>query len=125
MPMNLKLKLTEMLEPHRGERHVIAVHDYPDPDAIASAYAHRLISAEFDIEAYILYTGEISHRQNIALVRLLGIDLIEYDDSLDLEPYQAAILVDHPGWVLVRGSRSGVPGTQVAGVRCPDQVQDP
>jgi nanoRNase/pAp phosphatase (c-di-AMP/oligoRNAs hydrolase) len=95
--MKLKLNLTEILEPHRGERHIIVVHEYPDPDAIASAFAHRLISAEYGIEADILYSGGISHQQNIALVRALGIDLIEYDDSMDLEPYQAAILVDHQG----------------------------
>jgi nanoRNase/pAp phosphatase (c-di-AMP/oligoRNAs hydrolase) len=97
MPMNPKLNLAEILEPHRGERHVVVLHDYPDPDAISSAFAHRLISAEHGIEVDILYSGGISHQQNIALVRLLGIDLMEYDDSLDLEPYQAAIFVDHQG----------------------------
>lgn len=95
--MNLKLNLTDILEPHRGERHIVVLHDYPDPDAISSGFAHRLISAENDIEVDILYTGEISHQQNIALVRLLGIDLIEYDDSLDFGSYQAAIFVDHQG----------------------------
>ena len=95
--MELRLNLAEILEPHREERHLIVLHDYPDPDAIASAYAHRLISAEYEIETDILYSGKISHQQNIALVRLLDIDLIEYDDSLDLESYQATILVDHQG----------------------------
>jgi nanoRNase/pAp phosphatase (c-di-AMP/oligoRNAs hydrolase) len=95
--MEAKLKLDDILEPHRGERHLIVLHDYPDPDAIASAYTHQLISSQHDIEADILYTGEISHQQNIALVRLLGIDLVEYDESLDLGEYQAAILVDHQG----------------------------
>ena len=100
--MNPKLNLAEVLEPHRGERHIIVLHDYPDPDAMASAYAHRLISAEYDIETEILYTGEISHQQNIALVRLLGIDLIQYDESLDLGAYQAAIFVDHQGTTVER-----------------------
>ena len=95
--MEHKLNLAEVLEPHREERHVVVLHDYPDPDSISSAYAHRLISAEYDIDVDILYSGEISHQQNIALVRLLGIDLLEYDDSLDLSAYQAAILVDHQG----------------------------
>jgi nanoRNase/pAp phosphatase (c-di-AMP/oligoRNAs hydrolase) len=95
--METKLNLAEILEPHRGEQHVVVLHDYPDPDAIASGFAHRLISAEYGIEADILYTGTISHQQNIALVRLLGIDLVEYDDSLDLGSYQAAVFVDHQG----------------------------
>lgn len=95
--MDPKLNLENVLEPHRGEQHVVILHDYPDPDSIAAAFAHQLISAEYEIEVDILYTGEISHKQNIALVRLLGIDLIEYDASLDLGSYQAAILVDHQG----------------------------
>jgi nanoRNase/pAp phosphatase (c-di-AMP/oligoRNAs hydrolase) len=92
-----KPKIAEILESHRGERHLVVLHDYPDPDAIASAFAHRLISAQFDIEVGILYTGKISHQQNIALVRLLAVDLINYDDDVDLGQYQAAIFVDHQG----------------------------
>jgi nanoRNase/pAp phosphatase (c-di-AMP/oligoRNAs hydrolase) len=45
-----KTNICNMLDGHRGERHVVVLHDYPDPDAIASAYAHRLISAEYDID---------------------------------------------------------------------------
>ena len=51
------------------------LQDFPDPDAISSAYTHQLISALFEIEVDIFYSGEISHQQNIALVKLLGIDL--------------------------------------------------
>jgi nanoRNase/pAp phosphatase (c-di-AMP/oligoRNAs hydrolase) len=95
--MDLKLNLAEILEPHRGERHVVVLHEYPDPDAIASGNAHRLISGEYGIEVDVLYSGEISHEQNIALVRALSIDLLKYEDSMDLGSYQAAILVDHQG----------------------------
>ncbi|MGD8627063.1 MAG: DHH family phosphoesterase [Anaerolineae bacterium] len=100
--MKLKVNLSQVLEPHRGERHLVVLHDYPDPDAIASAFTHRLISAAHGIEVDILYTGKISHQQNIALVRLLGIDLIEYDNSFDLAPYQAAIFVDHQGTTITQ-----------------------
>jgi nanoRNase/pAp phosphatase (c-di-AMP/oligoRNAs hydrolase) len=95
--MEPKLNLAEILGNHRGERHVIVLHDFPDPDAIASAFAHRLISATFDIEVDIVYDGEISHQQNIALVRLLGIDLIRYDGKLDFGQYKAAVFVDNQG----------------------------
>ena len=82
--MDKNQKIAELLEKHRGERHVVVLHDFPDPDAISSAFAHRLISAEYDIEVDILFTGKISHSQNIALVKLLGIDLIPYDGNRDL-----------------------------------------
>jgi nanoRNase/pAp phosphatase (c-di-AMP/oligoRNAs hydrolase) len=90
-------KLAEILEAHRGERHLIVIHDFPDPDAISAAFAHRLISAQFDIEADIIYNGKISHQQNIALVRLLGINLIHYDPEVDLKQYQGAVFIDNQG----------------------------
>ncbi len=77
-------KITEILNAHRGEKHIIVLQDFPDPDAISSAFAHQLISAAFDIECDIVYSGKVSHQQNVALVKLLGIDLIRFDSSADL-----------------------------------------
>ena len=90
-------KLAEVLTANRGKRHVIVMQDFPDPDAISTAFAHQLISAEFDIEADILYSGRISHQQNIALVRLLGIRLTHYERELDLAQYDGAVFVDSQG----------------------------
>jgi nanoRNase/pAp phosphatase (c-di-AMP/oligoRNAs hydrolase) len=89
--------IADVLDAHRGERHIIVLHDYPDPDAISSAFAHRLISAGFDIEADIVYDGRISHQQNVALVKLMGIDLVRYDESLDVSQYDGAVFVDNQG----------------------------
>jgi len=87
----------EILASHRGERHVVVIQDFPDPDAISSAYAHKLISAENDIEVDILYSGKISHPENLALVKLLEMDLISYSDVEDMSQYQGAIFVDNQG----------------------------
>jgi nanoRNase/pAp phosphatase (c-di-AMP/oligoRNAs hydrolase) len=85
-------------ERHRGEHHIVALHDYPDPDAISSAFAHQLISAEFDIQADVVYHGRISHQQNIALVKLLGINLLRFDDVKDnLDQYQGSVFIDNQG----------------------------
>jgi len=89
--------ILEVLESHRGERHIIILHEYPDPDAIAVGYAHRIISGAFDIEADILYSGTISHPQNIALIRALDYKLIPYEEGFDFSHYDAAIYVDHQG----------------------------
>jgi nanoRNase/pAp phosphatase (c-di-AMP/oligoRNAs hydrolase) len=87
----------EILEKHRGERHIIVLQDYPDPDAISSAFAHQLMSARFDIETAIIYGSRISHHQNVALVRLLGIELQRYEETLDLKEYAGAVFVDNQG----------------------------
>jgi len=90
-------KISKILEAHRGERHVVVLHDFPDADSISAAYAHRLISSAFAIEVDILYSGEVSHQQNLALVRLLALDMLRWEDLPDLAQYQAAIFVDNQG----------------------------
>lgn len=89
--------IAQNLEPHKGERHAIILHAFPDPDAIASAYAHRLISAHYDIETAIFYSGKISHAQNTALVKLLGVELHRDDEIQELGTYQRAVFVDNQG----------------------------
>ncbi len=106
-------RMAEVLEAHRDERHIVVLQDFPDPDAISSAFVHRLISAEFDIEVDVVYGGHISHQQNIALVKLLGIDLVRHDESLDVGQYAGAVFVDNQGTtagVIVRAlEAAGVP----------------
>lgn len=90
-------QIAELLKAHQDERHVVVLQDFPDPDAISSAFAHRLISNEFDIQVDVIYSGKISHQQNIALARLLGIELIKFDPSLDLTQYNGSVFVDNQG----------------------------
>lgn len=55
---------------------LILTHDYPDPDALASAFAlQHLAHAAFDISARIAYRGELGRAENRMMVRLLRIRL--------------------------------------------------
>ena len=92
-----RTKMAEILDAHRGETHIIVLQDYPDPDALSSAFAHQLISSAFDIGCDIVYNAKISHPQNVALVRLLGIELVHFDSSLDCKRYAGAVYVDNQG----------------------------
>jgi nanoRNase/pAp phosphatase (c-di-AMP/oligoRNAs hydrolase) len=95
--MTIAQGLGEVLAAHRGERHIVVLQDFPDPDALASAYAHQLISAAYDIQADILYTEQISHVQNVALVRLVGMNVTRWNAAADLRKYQAAVFIDNQG----------------------------
>ncbi len=108
--------LYDLLQTHRGERHIIVLHAYPDPDAISAAYAHRLISSYCGVQTDILYTGTISHDQNIALTRLLNLELTVYSPALDLKKYDAAVFVDN------QGPTSGALGEALAAARVPTLV---
>jgi nanoRNase/pAp phosphatase (c-di-AMP/oligoRNAs hydrolase) len=87
----------QFLHRHRGERHCVALQDYPDPDAIASAFAYRLLAETVDIRVDILYEGRISHQENLALVHLLDIDMMRVTDSLPLDHYDGAVFIDNQG----------------------------
>jgi len=82
----------------RSESLTIVCHNNPDPDCLASAVALGRIATEAGIdERHILYSGDISHQQNRALVNLLGIELEPFDEQrvTDRPAGSLLALVDH------------------------------
>lgn len=92
-----KEELAALLSSCKGQKHLVVIQSYPDPDAISTGVAHKLIARAFDIEVDIVYAGIISHPENIALVKLLGITLLKWDADFDLSPYQGTVFVDNQG----------------------------
>ncbi len=86
-------QLAEIIE-ENDERMAILTHDNPEPDSIASATALQAIAAAFDVEADILYAGDVGHQENRAFVNLLGIDLLSRSDAPDLSAYDTVAAVD-------------------------------
>lgn len=90
-----------MLERHRGEKHVIVLQDFPDPDALSSAWVYRLIAQRYEIQCEIIYAGTLSHQENIALVKLTGMPLQRWTPQVikakDLSSYRGAVLIDNQG----------------------------
>ncbi|MDJ0729848.1 MAG: bifunctional oligoribonuclease/PAP phosphatase NrnA [Crocosphaera sp.] len=97
----LAQKLQQTLENHRGERHIVVIQDFPDPDALSSAWAYQLIAEPYEIECDIVYAGTLSHQENIALVRLTGLPATRWSTNTlkdqDLSIYQGCVLVDSQG----------------------------
>ncbi len=91
----------KLLEQHRGERQMILLQDFPDPDALSSAWAYKLIAATYGIECDIFYGGTLSHQENIALVKLTGLPARRWtlanSDGPNLGQYQGVVLVDNQG----------------------------
>jgi len=73
----------------------ILTHDNPDPDSIASAVALQAIAEAHDVDADILYHGDIGHQENRAFVNLLGIELLPLTEVESLDEYGLVALVDH------------------------------
>ncbi|MEM6837627.1 MAG: bifunctional oligoribonuclease/PAP phosphatase NrnA [Cyanobacteria bacterium P01_C01_bin.120] len=94
-------QLNQLLSKRAGDRHLVLIQDFPDPDALSSAWAYRLICREFNIECDIYYGGTLSHQENIALVRLSGLPVRRWNPQSkagpDLSKYQAYVLLDTQG----------------------------
>ena len=79
---------------HSGEKMLMVLTGYPDPDNIASGLAHKFLANAFDIETTLLCFHEVSHQENRALVKQLEIDLHLYSAKFDLQPYSLCAFVD-------------------------------
>ncbi len=84
----------KVLVRHRGERILVVLIGYPDPDCIASGLAHKFLAKHFNIDTTLLCFHEVSHQENRAMVKQLGVDLQLYDDRFELQPYSAIAFVD-------------------------------
>jgi nanoRNase/pAp phosphatase (c-di-AMP/oligoRNAs hydrolase) len=75
-------------------RHVVVIRGYPDPDSLASAWAHTRLAASVGIECDIAHLPIVSRAENRAMVNLLDLPLVRVTTTEDLERYQALSLVD-------------------------------
>lgn len=94
-------KLDKLLSERSGDRHLALIQDFPDPDALSSAWAYRLICKNYNIDCDIYYGGTLSHQENIALVRLTGLPAKRWNPQNNLGPdlskYQSYVLLDTQG----------------------------
>jgi nanoRNase/pAp phosphatase (c-di-AMP/oligoRNAs hydrolase) len=94
-------ELRQTLERHRCERQLIVIQDFPDPDALSSAWAYQLIAQQYSIQCEIVYAGTLSHQENIALVKLTNLPAkrwgIQNLKERDLSLYQGCVLIDNQG----------------------------
>ncbi|PSB45690.1 exopolyphosphatase-like protein [filamentous cyanobacterium Phorm 6] len=94
-------QLRQMFDRHKGSRQLILLQDFPDPDALSSAWTYKLIAEKYDIQCEILYAGTLSHQENITLVKLTGLPLqrwtLETAKTKDLSAYKGCVFIDNQG----------------------------
>lgn len=93
--------LRHTLERHRGERQLVVLQDFPDPDALSSAWTYKLIAQKYEIQSDIIYAGTLSHQENIALVKLTNLPVQRWTQPInkgrDLSVYHGCVLIDNQG----------------------------
>lgn len=92
-------KLKTLFEKERGGSHLVIIQGTPDPDAISSALALGFLGAPFDIQTTTLCFLAVSHQENRALVKKLGIKLTTYDSSFEFDDYDIYSIVDSQRYV--------------------------
>jgi nanoRNase/pAp phosphatase (c-di-AMP/oligoRNAs hydrolase) len=100
-PADKIAEFRHVLEEHRGERHLVILQDFPDPDALSSAWVYKLIAQKYEIHCEIVYGGTLSHQENIALVKLTGLPVQRCPPQTfktkDLSAYRGCVLIDNQG----------------------------
>lgn len=87
-------ELLDALRAHADGPHVILIRGYPDPDGLASAWAHARLAASIGIECDIAHGPAMSRVENRAMVNLLEVPLVRIRGPEDLDRYAAMSLVD-------------------------------
>lgn len=79
----------------KGKHLLIPLRGHPDPDGIASALAQAHIAARLGVaNTTIAYCHDLSHRENRALVKLLGVELRKIKSVKEVGPVDFLGLVD-------------------------------
>jgi nanoRNase/pAp phosphatase (c-di-AMP/oligoRNAs hydrolase) len=92
--------LRQVLEKREGDRQLVILQDFPDPDALSCAWAYKLIAQQYEIHCDIVYAGMLSHQENIALVKLTGLPAQRWtlqSAKEKLSAYQGCVFVDNQG----------------------------
>ncbi len=84
-------KLLSVIE--MGSKIYIQAHDFPDHDAIASAFSLSYLLARNDIESKIVYSGEIRRADLKRMIKELGVELIKAS-KINFDKEDNIILVD-------------------------------
>ncbi len=87
-------RIFEVLKSHEGKRTFVAIRGYPDPDSIASAWAHRRIAEKAGVSCDVVHFDPVSRPENRAMVNLLDLKIRKVAAPHELLGYDAYSLVD-------------------------------
>ena len=86
-------QFNEILRNIHSEQVYIQTHNFPDPDAIASAFGLAELLGHYGKKASIVYKGKVERYSTADFVRQLSIEMVNLDEN-PIEPGAEIILVD-------------------------------
>lgn len=89
-----KTKLEEMLECIKNKHIFIQTHNFPDPDAIASAFGMKVLLQKRGISSTICYQGKIDKFSTKKMIETLGIEIKSISEIDSIAEEDEILLVD-------------------------------
>lgn len=87
-------KLEDIVNNIRGKHVFIQTHNFPDPDAISSAYGLKILLETYDVRSTICYKGKIDRYAMMRLIEYLDTPIINMDELSYMKGSDEIILVD-------------------------------
>lgn len=88
-------KLKDLIELCQGHSVYIQTHNFPDPDAIASAYGLKKLLGIYGVESVLCYDGKIDKLSASKMLDAFHIQMLPYEDLVsDMEETDRIICVD-------------------------------
>ena len=67
----------------KGRSVYIQTHNFPDPDAIASAYGLKQLLKNFDVDTTLCFEGKIDKLSATKMLDAFGIEMFAYSEICD------------------------------------------
>lgn len=93
-------ELKSAAEDLEGKKLLVPIPGSPDPDAIAAAIFIKTLGSVYGFSVDILCFAQVSHPENLALVKLLDLTLIQHTPDFPIKDYDAYAIVDSQHWSL-------------------------
>ncbi len=84
----------ELIELLKGHRVFLQTHNFPDPDAISSAFGLQQFLKYYGVMSTICYVGSIDRFNTRKMMDTFGIEIHSYDDIEDMKPEDYIVHVD-------------------------------
>lgn len=105
----------------KGHKTYIQTHNFPDPDAIASAYGLQYFLQQFGIDAILCYDGSIDKLSTKRMLTVFSMEILHADLLADMQESDYIVTVDGQKY---NTNFTDLPGDEVACVDHHPQVRD-
>lgn len=78
----------------KGHKTYIQTHNFPDPDAIASAYGLQYFLQQFGIDAILCYDGSIDKLSTKRMLTVFSMEILHADLLADMQESDYIVTVD-------------------------------